>query len=1135
MHRPISQVAVFLLILAAATALAQVETSTSISGLVRDSSGALVPGATVTIKNQATGAERTAKTNSAGFYVFPSVAPGTYDITVTMEGFKRAEVKDRVAQVTAPAQVDVVLEVGQVTEAVTVSAAGAELISTTTAEVAGTIREELVANLPLMGRNFFDLAALAPGVSPQNLGNQITFASFSMNAVLGTTAASQLFRSSGVIASGNRDSATNVSIDGVNVQISVYGQAPPQQPPSWIREVKVHVSNTNAEFGNGVAAVNVITKGGSNEFHGELYHFFRNSALDANYFFNNLNGRELPPYRQNQFGGAVGGPILANRLFFFGGYEGLRVRRTAFDFQTVPTAELRNGDFSTYRPPAPGGALGPTPVIYDPLQFNPANGQRTPFPGNRIPQSRFDPVTAKFLQEYVLLPNTVIDNIPRLAGTFPAKVDHDQYTGRIDWERNANSRLYGRYSLADTPSVNTNLQSLQGISNDGRSQNAVLHWTQILTPTAVNDLFIGYSRPHWLYGKRIDVPNVSALIGLRNTSPAPGGPNFSGTGFNLNNSNNFILNGTENVFQIGNDLSYIRGRHTMKFGAQWLGRRFYYDRYSNDKGFFNFGPNFTRGCPRGNAACEAALGAAALGGNAFADFLLGAPERTLLELATVYVGHRNYIGGYAQDSWRIHPRLTLNYGLRYEYWSPWLVPRNITVSWNETTGEILYALQNPLDYLDPAKGYGRKAPLSGKIPRQGYSLSKRNFAPRIGVAVTLAPRTVFRSSYGIFYDGNVNANQFSNIQTGIAPFFLRHEELIAGNEQLPPIRVSGQFPFAGPTTIPFPNATPPFSFRYVRQKQRVSMVQQWSASIQHQISSDWAAEIAYTGSHLTHQMQFMDFNAPELPVGPFANLTLQQRRRHPQWGTVQSWAPLGSGKYNAGSVSVRNTRWRGLTTLTSFTWAKNLVTSLAGVSDIGNTHYKYFDIWRGPAQMTPRLRFVNAYHYELPIGAGKALAGDVGGFAGKLISGWSLSGNLDFTTGVPNWVTTNDTSGVALSVAMPNRICDPRKVPGGRNRLQWFNTGCFENAPFGTFGNSHLGVYEDPGIANWNFGVEKSTRVGPGEQGRLELRFEFFNFLNHTQWGQAVNATLQSGNINSGRILSTRAPRQVQIALQYYF
>jgi len=1135
MHRPISQVAVFLLILAAATALAQVETSTSISGLVRDSSGALVPGATVTIKNQATGAERTAKTNSAGFYVFPSVAPGTYDITVTMEGFKRAEVKDRVAQVTAPAQVDVVLEVGQVTEAVTVSAAGAELISTTTAEVAGTIREELVANLPLMGRNFFDLAALAPGVSPQNLGNQITFASFSMNAVLGTTAASQLFRSSGVIASGNRDSATNVSIDGVNVQISVYGQAPPQQPPSWIREVKVHVSNTNAEFGNGVAAVNVITKGGSNEFHGELYHFFRNSALDANYFFNNLNGRELPPYRQNQFGGAVGGPILANRLFFFGGYEGLRVRRTAFDFQTVPTAELRNGDFSTYRPPAPGGALGPTPVIYDPLQFNPANGQRTPFPGNRIPQSRFDPVTAKFLQEYVLLPNTVIDNIPRLAGTFPAKVDHDQYTGRIDWERNANSRLYGRYSLADTPSVNTNLQSLQGISNDGRSQNAVLHWTQILTPTAVNDLFIGYSRPHWLYGKRIDVPNVSALIGLRNTSPAPGGPNFSGTGFNLNNSNNFILNGTENVFQIGNDLSYIRGRHTMKFGAQWLGRRFYYDRYSNDKGFFNFGPNFTRGCPRGNAACEAALGAAALGGNAFADFLLGAPERTLLELATVYVGHRNYIGGYAQDSWRIHPRLTLNYGLRYEYWSPWLVPRNITVSWNETTGEILYALQNPLDYLDPAKGYGRKAPLSGKIPRQGYSLSKRNFAPRIGVAVTLAPRTVFRSSYGIFYDGNVNANQFSNIQTGIAPFFLRHEELIAGNEQLPPIRVSGQFPFAGPTTIPFPNATPPFSFRYVRQKQRVSMVQQWSASIQHQISSDWAAEIAYTGSHLTHQMQFMDFNAPELPVGPFANLTLQQRRRHPQWGTVQSWAPLGSGKYNAGSVSVRNTRWRGLTTLTSFTWAKNLVTSLAGVSDIGNTHYKYFDIWRGPAQMTPRLRFVNAYHYELPIGAGKALAGDVGGFAGKLISGWSLSGNLDFTTGVPNWVTTNDTSGVALSVAMPNRICDPRKVPGGRNRLQWFNTGCFENAPFGTFGNSHLGVYEDPGIANWNFGVEKSIRVGPGEQGRLELRFEFFNFLNHTQWGQAVNATLQSGNINSGRILSTRAPRQVQIALQYYF
>jgi hypothetical protein len=1124
-----------LLLALAGLCLAQVETSTSISGLVRDPSGALIPGATVTIKNQETGAERTTTTNSAGFYVFPSVPPGTYDVVVAMEGFKRTEVKGRVAQVTAPAQVDVVLEVGQVTESVTVSAAGAELITTTTAEIAGTIRQELVSNLPLMGRNFFDLAALAPGVSPQHLGNQVTFASFSMNAVLGTTAASQLFRSSGVIASGNRDSATNVSVDGVNVQLSVYGQAPPQQPPSWIREVKIHVSNTNAEFGNGAAAVNVITRSGSNEFHGELYEFFRNSALDANYFFNNLNARELPPYRQNQFGGAVGGRIIPNKLFFFGGYEGLRVRRTAFDFQTVPTEALRGGDFSTYRPPAAGGTFGPTPVIYDPLQYNPATGLRSPFPGNRIPQSRFDPVTAKFLQDFVALPNTVIDGIPRVAGTTTAKVDHDQYTARIDWEQSANSRIYGRYSLADTPAVNTGLQSLQGISNDGRSQNAVLHWTRVLSPAAVNDFFAGYSRPGWLYGKRIDVPNVSALIGLRNTSPANGGPNFSGTGFNLNNSNNFILNAVENVFQLGDDMAYVRGRHSFKFGAQLFERRFYYDRYSNDKGFFNFGPNFTRACPRGNSACEAALAGAPQDGNAFADYLLGAPDRILLELATVYVAHRTYFGGYAQDSWRLHPRLTFNYGLRYEYWSPWLVPRNITVSWNETTGEILYALQNPLDYLDPAKGYGRTAPLSGKIPREGYALGKKNFAPRAGLAITLTPRTVLRTSYGIYYDGNVNANQFSNIQTGIAPFFLRHEEFIAGNEQTPPLRVSGNFPYAGPTTIPYPNATPPFSFRYVRSKQRVSMVQQWSASIQRQLSTDWALELAYTGNHLTHQMQFMDFNAPELPAGPYANLSLQQRRRHPQWGTVQSWAPLGSGRYNAGSISLRNNRWRGLTTLTNFTWAKNLVTSLAGVSDIGNSHYKYFDIWRGPAQMTPRLRFVHAYHYELPLGPGKAFGGGLSGLAGTLAGGWALSGNLDFTTGVPNWVTTNDTSGVALLVAMPNRICDARDVPGGRNRFQWFNTACFENPPFGTFGNSHLGVYEDPGIANWNFAVEKATRVGPGEHGRLELRFEFFNFLNHTQWGQAINATLQSGNINAGRILSTRAPRQVQIALQYHF
>jgi hypothetical protein len=259
-----------ILIIASTSLLAQVETSTSIRGLITDPTGAAVPGARVQIRNVATGEERSAASDSSGAYSFPSVVPGTYDIAVSQSGFKRAEVKNRVAQVTQTAQVDVALQVGETSESVTVSAVGAELLSTSSAEVSGTIVNRLVKELPLNGRNFFDLAVTLPHVSLQSLSPQASFAAFSANAVFGANQTSPIFRQSGIFAAGNRDSATNVSVDGVNIQSSVYRQATPQTPPSAIQEVKIHVSGMNAEFGNGAAAVNVITKGGSNELHGEV-------------------------------------------------------------------------------------------------------------------------------------------------------------------------------------------------------------------------------------------------------------------------------------------------------------------------------------------------------------------------------------------------------------------------------------------------------------------------------------------------------------------------------------------------------------------------------------------------------------------------------------------------------------------------------------------------------------------------------------------------------------------------------------------------------------------------------------------------------------------------------------------------
>lgn len=1133
-------------LIATSVLFGQVETSTSIRGIVTDSTGASVPGAAVSIRNQATNEERKGTTDDSGHYSFPSVVPGTYTISVTHPGFRTAQVKDRVAQVTQAAQVDIALQVGETSESVVVSAAGAELISTTTAEVGGTINSNLVANIPLNGRNFFDVATFLPHVSLQNLAPQVSFAGFASNAVLGNNQANPLFRPTGIFAAGNRDSATNVSIDGVNIQSSVYRQSTIQQPPSAIQEVKVQVSSTNAEVGNGVAAVNVITKGGSNEFHGEIYEFFRNEKLDANYFFNNLAGRGRAPFRQNQFGGALGGPIVKNKLFFFAAYEGMRVRQASTSVITPPPLDIRGGDFSSYRPPGRNvNEFLPTPIIYNPYRFDSRTGLREPFPGNRIPMGPtglcaprptcVDPVTVKFLEQYVLTPNAVIDGIPRYVGNSSQVLDSDQGLTRIDYALNEANRIYGRYGRTIAPSANRSLESLAGLSQNSRDQNGVVHWTRVISANTVNDVMAGYARPYWLYSKDQNAPDAAAAIGLLNTSGLGGGPAFN-NGFNMNSSLSFYLEGTDNIYHIADDLTHVRGRHNFKFGFQAIERRFYYDNQSNDKGNFTFTPTITSACPDGNAACAAARDGAGMqaGGNAFASYLLGLPLNGLFQLnAAAYRGHKRYYGAYAQDSWRVTNRLTVNYGLRYEYWSPWLVPRHTVATFDEVNGNIKYVLQNPVDYLDPAKNFGKDAPLNSNVPRTAYTHSKMNFAPRIGLAYTVRRSTVFRAAYGIYYDGNTNTNQHSDISSAVGPFKLRYEPVVSSNEQLPNLRVEGNFPFPGATTVPRPNSTPLSTFRFVREYLPISSVQEWSASIQQRISADWAAEVSYQGTHAIHLPQFIDVNPPALPQGSLANLNINQRRRFPQWGVIGTWAPIGYGRYNALGASIRNNSWRGLTLMSSFTFAKNLVSSYLGNSDQGNVHGGYPYIWQGPARLTPKFRFVNAFSYQLPFGKDKRFA--TGRAASLALGGWTFSGTADFTSGAPNWVTTNDLSGTGYG-AMPDRICDARNVPGGRNRFQWFNTACFAQPAFGTFGNSHMGVFEDPGINNWNMAFAKNTRIGGlNESARVEFRADLFNVFNHTQWGPASASTVQSGNVNSGRITSTRPPRQIQLSLNYIF
>jgi len=468
----------------ASTAVAQVQTTTDVRGTVVDSSGAFVAGATVSARNQGTGAERTTNTDSVGAYVFPSLLPGIYTVTVMHAGFKRQVVTDRSADVAQPARVDVTLEIGQPTESVTVSAAGADLINTETAEISGTISGPLVENLPLSRRDFLDLASLTPGSGRQdamgnytnNSSNQVSFAQGEMNRVqmVGRTI------TSGIFAAGNRDSAANVSVDGSNVQSATFGQTMQFQSISDIQEVKVESGIMNPEFGFGATAVNVVTKGGGNAFHGEAFEFLRNDNLDANDFFAGLAGRKLPEYKTNQFGGSIGGAILKNKLHFFGNYEGLRVRQSAVSMAAVPPAQVHNGDFSTIVYPGAAGTTVPGPIIYNPYRVDPATGLREPFPGNVIPLGStnlcsprptcVDPVALAMLN-LTPNPNAIINGLPNYVGIVQSYTTADQYTGRVDWDASSKDRVFARFTHFKNFALGGGLMSMQGSTQPYGSEN----------------------------------------------------------------------------------------------------------------------------------------------------------------------------------------------------------------------------------------------------------------------------------------------------------------------------------------------------------------------------------------------------------------------------------------------------------------------------------------------------------------------------------------------------------------------------------------------------------------------------------------------------------------------------------------
>jgi len=1138
------------------TAHGQMQTTTGINGTVTDASGATVPQADVVITDQLTGAVFKARTNNSGFYSFPSLLPGLYTVRVSKSGFRTEVVTDRRILATQPATVDVTLRVGETSQSITVSAEGAELLNTNSQDITGTITPTLVRNLPTTRGNFFDLLTLAPGVVPQqangyNGGLGISQPSNAYNYVsIGNT-----YNSSGAFVGGNRDSASNVSVDGSNVQNPVYEDTPQLQSTDTIQELRVETANMSAEFGYGASGINVITRSGTNQYHGDVYEYLRNNAFDANTFFANQAHQTLAPYQQNLFGASLGGPIKKDKLLFFFNYEGLRAQQEQDVQEAVPPAAYRNGDFSVNANSTPQKPLPPVP-IYNPYQSNPATGLRVQFPNNQIPMGAttlcaphptcVDPATIKFQNEWILQPNAVIQGIPVYLGTERSTMSADKYNVRVDFLKSSNATIYGRYSQTPVNAFAGSIDPLAGTFNPEASYNGVVHWIETINSNTVNHFFVGYTRPRWFLGRKTQgVPNVSQQIGISGTSNLPGGPDFTGTGYDMDTSGVFIDNAITNTYQLQDDLSHVWERHNLKAGVSLLDKRFSYQSVADDKGVFYFNGQYTTACPLGNAACAAVApggGGAAVTGLPYADYLMGATDENFIILNTApYAGYQLYSGFYVEDSWKVTNKLTLNYGLRYEHWTPWLVPRNTTLTYNPSNGDPVYAMQNPLDYLSAQYCYGRCAPLNPSVPRTGYTTGDKDLGPRVGLAWEVTPSTVFRSSFGIYYDGNVNDNQLSNLQTGAAPFSLRYQQnIIPADTPIPTYTVSTQFGAINPTSIPVPNATPVNTYRFVLPYLPTAAVDQWSAEVEQRIGQIWGLSVSYVGSHTTHEFQFIDENAAALPVAgtALATETLQQRRVFSGWGQLGTWSPIGWGRYNGLLMSFKNSNpWHGLTLISNFQWTKNIVSSHWGYSDIGNQNFRAPYIWAGDYTADPPIRFVSGYSYRLPFGAGQPYANSSSAVLNHIISGWMVSGITTFMQG--GWAPVLDLGPDQTGTAennMPNRICNPNNVPGGRTYLEWFNPACFTPSAYGTWGNSNMAAFTVPGINNWDMAIARNIKTRfPRESGELQFRADMFNAFNHTQWAAPTEYITSYTSVSNGRIGGTRPARQIQFTLKYLF
>jgi hypothetical protein len=1058
---------------------AQVDSGT-ISGTIKDPGGAVISGATVLVVNAGDHTGRAFTTNNEGIYTAPSLRAGTYDVSAEATGFRSVTRKGVDLRVQDRLAIDIALPVNSADSTVLVTTSPPPL-ETETSSLGHVVEQATIQGLPLNGRNAIQLATLAPGTSPsQRTQERNTF-----------------------ISNGQRSIQNSYLLDGVDNKNKIVGfdnsTAQSVEPiVDAIQEFKVQTSTFSAEFGQSAGAVvNATIRSGEDSFHGSVFEFIRNSAVDAAPFFQPALTAK-PRYIQNQFGATLGGPIWKNHTFFFVAWQSSRISDAAPQLATVPTPAQIKGQFAkTVFDPATTSASGSTYT-------------RKPFAGNVIPAARFDPVAAKLLSLYPA---------PNLTGTFnyfsnqTERVDSDQYLIRIDHHLGAKDSFFahfvqnlGRNALPTTLPPPTSNPSIV----KPEAHSFVASETHIVSSSMVNEARVGYqetrerqnidgTRLFEQYGI-IGAPNIPSITGLP-TFAVSGLSTIGTTGPGTlltpaTGSGNLPIDKQGRTIQTSDTLTWQRGRHSLKFGFDFQQVTLYANSTLNARPAYNFNGSYTQD-PQNRSTT----------GDPFADFLLGYTSSSTVSSRSLSESRQHIVQGFVQDDWKVSSKLSLNLGVRYELPLPFYETSNHYSNLILEQGPLYGKLLD--DSNAAAAGYRR----SFSDP------NTRNFAPRIGFAYAPNTSTVIRSAFGIFYGRDENV-PVARRPTNNPPYFIQTSYT---SDQINPGIILAQG-FPANATDPVSVSTP--AVNSYQKNAPTPYVEQWSLSIQQQLPGAVVGQFSYVGSQ-THRLYYpLQINQPQ--PGPGA---IQARRPMPQYSAVYQYRPFISSNYNSFQGQLERRLSKGLYFLVAYTWAHSIDNGPTQV-DNAPIPQNAFNLAaeRGDSNFDIRNRFVTSAIYDLPFGHGRSFGASsrlvnviAGGLTVKAI--FSAQGGLPF-----NPVQSVDQSNTGTT-ARPNRIASGVLPDAQRNYRRWFDTSAFTTPAQYTFGNAGRDILRGPGFHNFDLALSKNARILERTSG--ELRIEAFNVLNTPQFG-LPNATLGQGT--SAAISTVVNPqRQIQAAIRIAF